>query len=597
MKFEDLTPRSNLRQKLGACLLLCLIGCGRTESSSNPSRGESTSPDSPANSHALLIDASKTSPQTPRSPTSDDWFEDVTQQSGVHFSYRNGREGGQFTVVESMGGGAAMLDYDQDGDLDLFITGGGTIQGPPPRFAGVPSVLYRNDGDWKFVDVTTEAGLSGAVDYSIGCTVGDYNRDGYPDLLVSCFGRTRLFRNTGKGGFVDATEESGLRVDGCNTSAAWADIDRDGWPDLYVCGYVKYDSSREKFCGDRVKQIREVCGPWNHVPAQHHLLRNRGDGRFEDISQRAGITKEGKGLGVVALDLNEDGWVDFYVANDVMPNFLYLGKPNLQFDETGLVSGTAYDQDGKPQGSMGVDAGDFDGDGDADLFVTNYEMEDNALYRNEGGGVFRYASADVGLAQVCRPHVGFGTGFADFDSDGWLDLAVFNGHVLYRTGQTPYAQQSFVFRNLQGRRFEDVSTVGGPYFGANHVCRGAAIGDLDNNGTLDVVIVHQDQPVTVLKNRREVKNWICVELKGTTSEPSAVGAVVSTSHAGRTLVRHVRGGGSYLSHGDQRIVFPVDNDESPSVTVRWLGGTTEMFHNAKLRETTKLVEGTGEPVK
>lgn len=570
-----------------ALLSLALIGCG----SSQPSTGGNVK--EPRSEIVPVATNGVSAPHLPRRPSADDWFEDVTQQCGVNFTYRSGREGGQFTVIESMGGGVAMLDYDQDGDLDLFITGGGTIEGSPPKFGGLPAVLYRNDGDWKFVDVTAESGLGGIIDYSMGCTVGDYNRDGNPDLLISCFGRSRLFRNTGRGNFVDATEESGLIVDGCCTSAAWADIDRDGWPDLYVAGYVNYDSTREKFCGDRVKQIREVCGPWNHVPALHHLLRNNG-GKFEDISQRAGITKEGKGLGVVALDVNEDGWMDFYVANDVMPNFLFLGKPDATFEEVGLVSGTAYDQDGIPQGSMGVDAGDVDGDGDADLFVTNYEMEDNALYRNDGGGVFRYATAEFGLAGVCRPYVGFGTGFADFDSDGWLDLAVFNGHVLYRTGQSPYEQPAFVFRNLQGRRFEDVSAIGGPFFGDLHVVRGAAFGDLDNNGTPDVVIVQQNQPVVVLKNRLPVTNWIRVELKGTTSEPIAVGAVVSTNYAGRTLVRHVRGGGSYLSHSDQRVLFPVEGDHPPAVTVRWLGGKTEIFHDLKLRQTSKLVEGTGE---
>ena len=288
-----------------------------------------------------------------RVPTADDWFEDVTLQSGVNFTYRNGREGEQFTVVETMGGGVALLDYDQDGDLDVFITGGGTIQGSPPQFGGLPPVLYRNDGNWQFVDVTNSAGLGGVTGYSMGCSVADYNRDGYPDLLVTCFGRSRLYRNTGRGGFVDVTDESGLKVDGCSTSAAWADIDRDGWPDLYVARYVKYDSAREKFCGDQVQRIRDACGPWNHVPDHHYLLRNRGDGKFEDITQQAGITKEGKGLGVVALDINDDGWVDFYVANDLMPNYLYLGGPDCQFQEAGLLAGVAYDPEGTPQGTHG----------------------------------------------------------------------------------------------------------------------------------------------------------------------------------------------------------------------------------------------------
>ena len=583
---------------------MTLFGCGASSTSSDPG-GEVPASQSPVTSITgtgkggttpYMTGEARVAPtETPRSPTKADWFEDVTLQCGVNFTYRNGREGEQFTVIETIGGGVAMLDYDQDGDLDLFITGGGTIEGTPPRFGGLPSALYRNDGDWKFVDVTREAGLAGPIDYSMGCAVADYNRDGNPDLLVTCFGRSRLFRNTGRGGFVDATNEAGLTVDGCSTSAAWADVDRDGWPDLYVTGYVKYDAGREKFCGDRVKRIRDACGPWTHVPARHHLLRNRADGTFEDISQPAGIMIEGKGLGVVALDLNGDGWIDFHVTNDAMANFLYLGGPGPHFDERGLLSGTAYDQNGIPQGSMGVDAADYDGDGDPDLFVTNYEMEENSLYRNEGGGFFRLVTAEVGLAGQCRPYVGFGTGFVDFDSDGWLDLAVLNGHVLYSTGELPHAQPAFLFRNLNGRRFEDASTIGGPFFGARHVCRGAAFGDLDNDGAPDAVIVRQNQPVVILRNRLPAKHgWMRVHLRGTTSEPNAVGAVVSTYFQGRNLVRHVRGGGSYLSHSDQHVLFPIENDQPKDVRVTWLGGRSEVFHNVKVRETTTLIEGAGE---
>ncbi len=541
----------------------------------------------------IAFDESGAATETPREQREDDWFEDVTDRSGVRFSYRNGREAGLYSVVETIGGGVAMIDYDQDGDLDLFFPGGGRIDGPPPRFKGRPSALYRNDGEWQFVDVTVQAGLDDPGDYSLGCAVADYDRDGFSDLLVTCYGTSRLYRNNRVGGFLDATTDSRLSLVGCYTAAAWADVDCDGWPDLYVTGYVQCEGREDKECIEALRGIRDTCGPWHYPALPDRLFRNLHDGTFEDISGATGLSDKGKGLGVVAADFDQNGRIDFFVANDTIANHLYLGRPDARFDETGLESGVAVGFAGTPEGSMGVDLGDFDGDGHGDLFVTNFEMEDNALYRAVSDTSFADRTLQANLGDVCRRFVGFGTGLVDFDLDGWLDIFVINGSVHYSTGRTPYVQPAFVFRNVGGR-FEDVSTRAGPYFSTGHVGRGAAVGDLDNDGALDLVIVHQNQPVRLLRNRLSRMYWVSVLPRGVVSTPNAVGATVAMDYAGRTIVRHVRGGSGYLSHFDQRILFPAEDDQPKRVTVRWPCGVTEVFADVPVCETKELVEGTGQ---
>ncbi len=530
-------------------------------------------------------------PAKPREPRPDDWFEDVTKRSGIDFAYHTGREAEQFTLLEAVGGGMALIDFDRDGDLDLFCTGGGKISHPPFKAIGLPGALFRNEGDWRFTDVTESAGLAVAGDYSLGCAVGDFDRDGFPDLFVTCYGQSQLFRNNAKGGFEDVTQAAGIRMSQFSSAATWADVDRDGWLDLYVVGYVDISQSPNGFCGDTENNIRDICGPFQYHPERDRLFRNRGNGTFEEISEIAGLSTEGKGLGVLAADLNDDGWIDFYVTNDTTSNHLYLGGPGLRFREAGIESGTALDEFGTPEGSMGVDWGDFDGDGLGDLWVTNYELEDNSLYRNLGSASFEHVTLKAGLSAVCRRYVGFGTGLADFNSDGWPDLCVINGHVHYKTGKSAYRQPAFLFENQNGRRFKDVSDAAAPYFSVPHPGRGAAIGDLDNDGALDLVVVHQNEPITLLRNRKAPKNWIRVELQGTTSAPDAIGAAVSMEFQKRTLVKWVRGGAGYLSQFDTRLIFPVEGHAAHAVTVRWLGGKTEVFRDLSLAKTNRLVEG------
>lgn len=547
---------------------------------------ETTPPDLPSTQSAATPDAAETL-------IDNDWFEDITGPSGVDFTYRNGQPGNNFFILESLGGGVALLDYDGDGDLDLFIAGGGTISRSPAVIRGLPCAMYRNTGDWTFVDVTQESGLDDAGHYSHGCAVGDFDGDGWPDLVLCCYGGCRLYRNTGDGHFRDVTQASGIALDGWNTAAVWADIDRDGLPDLYVARYLQWAPEIAATCRNRSGQ-REICSPGRYQGADDRLFRNRGDGTLEDITTQAGIEPAGNGLGVVAADFNADSRIDFYVANDETNNRLYLGQPDSTFKESGMAAGVATNEYGMHDGSMGVDLGDFDDDGDADLWTTNFEAEDNGLYRNLGDATFAPATTVTGLAGHSRRLVGFGTGLADFDGDGRLDIFVVNGHVFYAGGQAPYLQDAQLFRNPDGKRFENISRQGGTYFRQSHAARGAAVGDLDNDGALDLVVVHQNAPVALLRNRRRPHDYVRLRLVGTRSEPRAVGAVVRTEFEGRQVTRFVRAGAGYFSHSDQQILLPASGGAPVRVTVFWPSGLREVFPNVLPNQTQTLSEGRGD---
>jgi len=459
----------------------------------------------------------------------------------------------------------------------------------------LPCGLFRNDGTLHFTEIGAIAGVAAPPNYTLACSVSDYNCDGQPDLFVTGYPHCRLYRNQGDGTFSDVTEAVGLSLDGLHAASTWGDFDGDSLPDLFVTGYVTFDLREDRNCGEDLRRIRDICGIWQYPPAPDRLFRNRGDGTFEEITRSAGLRSDGRGLGAVAADINEDGFLDLYVANDYTPNFLYLGDGHGKFTECGLLSGTAFDENGSPQGSMGVDFSDYDGDGLGDLFVTNYQIEDNTLYRNQGDSVFTVVTAKSRLHDACRPYVGFGTGWIDWDSDGWLDLFVLNGHVMYHTGQSKYEQPQFLFRNIDGKHFENVSEQGGPYFSGLHVARGGVAGDLDNDGAPDLIVVHQNAPVRVLKNRKPPSRWVSVCLRGTRSEPFAVGAVVLSNFNGRRLVRHVRGGAGYFSHFDRRILLPVDDNGPSECSVRWLNGKSEVFRELQPGQTNQLIEGRGEP--
>jgi hypothetical protein len=595
--------RQSHRWIFGLCAAIALTAAAAGCDDRAPDSGRARS--APDGTDSSRAGAREVSPIPARTVPTDaivpaaDWFEDVTNRTRVSFRYRNGAETQRHYILESLGGGVALFDYDNDGDVDLFFTGGGEIsRSEPVSIRGLPSALYRNDGEWRFVNVTEEAGLAAAGDYSHGCAVADFDRDGRLDLFICCFGRCRLFRNSRDGRFVDVTRAAGLDMEGWSTAAAWPDIDDDGWPDLYVTRYCDWRPERDEACFTSHGE-RDVCSPTVYRGEPDRLFRNLGNGTFEEITRAARLTDSGKGLGVVAADLDGDGYVDLYVARDEVEKDLFRGGTALPLAQVAQAVGVAANEFGVPEGSMGVDVGDYDGDGRPDLWVTNFENEDNALYRNLGDGGFEYATVKAGLAGPSRLYVGFGTALADFDGDGWLDIFVANGHVFVHGRQSPYRQPAQLFRNVTGRqgerRFENVSTQGGAYFRMPHVGRGAAVGDLDDDGALDLVISHQNEPVAVLRNRRPPPHFLRVELRGTRCHPQAVGARVSIDADGRTIVRFVVSGAGYFSHFDQRVLFPLATDGPLDATVHWPGGAGEVFRSLPVDRTHLLVQGKGEP--
>jgi hypothetical protein len=585
-------------------LLLVFVASGCGGAAERDSTTEATSKPSPVRPASPSLKAPSLRESTaglaerprPRQPKPDDWFEDISQRSGIRFTYRNGRESNKYTILESVGGGTALFDFDSDNRLDIFVTGGGTLNGSPIQVGGLPSVLYRQCDTNVFTNSAPESWIATRSNYSIGCSVCDYNCDGYPDLFVTGYPRCQLFANLGDGTFLDVSESASLLHQGLHTASTWGDFDGDGLADLFVSGYVEFDLREDRNCGDDLRKIRDICGIWQYPSAPDRLFHNQGDGSFIETTEAAKLRSDGKGLGAVTADFNQDGSLDLYVGNDFTPNFLYVGNGRGNFEEQGLISGSATDENGAPQGSMGVDFSDYDGDGQGDLFVTNYQLEDNTLYRNLGNMSFAVTTPKVGLQDLCRPFVGFGTGWVDWDNDGWLDLFILNGHVMYSTGQSPYEQPQFLFRNLGGERFANLSEQGGPYFSVPHVARGGSAGDLDNNGTADLVVVHQNSPVSILSNRLHATSWVSLCLRGTSSEPFATGAIIQAQFSGRTLTRHIRSGAGYLSHFDRRVLLPVEGDVATECIVRWLNGKQEVFRNLQPRRTHQLIEGRGHPV-
>ena len=522
-----------------------------------------------------------------------DWFEDVTARSGIKMSFRTGREAEQQTILETLGGGVCVFDADSDGDLDLYCPGGGTFDPTSAAAVGQPGKLFRNEGHCRFTDITADAGLSVPIDYSHGAVAGDYDRDGSPDLFVTCFGQSRLYRNLG-GSFVDVTAQAGLTALSWDTAAVFADLTGDGWPDLYVVTYVKFDPRTARPCG-RPPDRPDVCPPQNFPPLLDRLYVNQGDGTFVDQSIVAGLTELGRGLGVLSADLNQDGWLDLYVANDGDPNLLYFGGPEFPFVEGGLAAGVAVNERGLPEGSMGLDAGDVDGDGRPDLVVTNFELEDNAFYRNLGGGQFEHATTQFGLAGTGRAYVGFGTGLYDLDGDNWPDWYVLNGHVLYRTGQSPFLQPSFVFQNATGRRFVDVSVQAGSFFRRRHAARGSAVVDLDNDGGPELVVSGLEEPITILRHRKPPAAWMTITLQAGGGDPTGLGAEVSLEAFQRRVTIPMRAGTSFASHVDPRATFCLEqNRQTADVFVRWLSGRREIFRSLTASQRHHLREGTGD---
>ncbi|HXD88736.1 MAG TPA: CRTAC1 family protein [Urbifossiella sp.] len=532
-------------------------------------------------------------------------FEEVSPQAGVDFTYRNGEEAGHFAIIESLGGGVALFDFDNDGRLDILFPGGGHFDGK--NVLGNPGRLYRNLGNWKFEDVTAHTGLDAAYQYSHGAAAFDYDCDGWLDLLITGYSRLVLFHNEsdGQGGrrFVDVTGKAGLNDSLWSTTAAWGDLDGDGFPDLYIARYGDwgFESNHPTDCTYDGK-TRDVCQPRRFKPLPHAIYRNNRDGTFTDVSSTLKLRTDGKGMSAIMVDLDGDGRPDIYAANDTDDNFLYMnrgGGKKLALEEIGLAAGAAQDDRGTANGSMGIDVADYDRSGRPSIIVSNYEGELPALYANRSSTAarFHYSTQASGIAAIGGIYVGWGIGFIDCDWDGWQDLVMVNGHAIRFPTKIERKQKPVLMRNEKGR-FQDISAQGGPYFRSPHNARGLAFGDLDNDGRIDCVVSHLNEPVSVLRNVAVTagRHWVGVELVGKNNR-DVVGARVVLESAGGKQVRYAKGGGSFASTNDRRQVIGLGSDSAVKATVYWPSGEMQEFANLPVDGYWKLVEGSAKPLK
>jgi hypothetical protein len=537
-------------------------------------------------------------------------FADITDRSGIKFTYRNGEEANHLTIFETVGGGVGVIDYDGDGLMDLFFPGGGIFAGPQKKdIVGMPCKLYRNLSNGTFKDVTAEVGLDKLAGdeswfYTHGVAVADFDRDGRPDLLVTGWGRVALFRNVDGKRFEDVTAKAGLdRGITWGVSAAWADLDGDGYPDLYITQYVNWSWANNPVCKyDGVTP--DICNPRKFSGLTHKLYRNNGDGTFTDVSDTCGLLKGGpntsKGLGVLAIDIDDDSKPDLYVCNDGADKFLYLNRSTrgkILLEEQALRCGASRDEQGVLNGSMGVDADDYDGSGKPSLWVSNFENELHALYRNisrPGHLFFHFESTAAGIAILGRKYVGWGTGFIDFDRDGMSDLFVSNGHVLlHPSGEGVSRRQKPILLLNQGNgKFLPANRRIGPYGQSDHMGRGVAFVDLDNDGRVDVVISHMNEPATLLRNISSPEHhWLGVQLEGA-GHADVVGAKIELEAGGRKQTRFAKGGGSFASSSDRRLVFGLGKSQRvEKLNVTWPDRTRQEWTGLKIDRYHVLTQG------
>jgi hypothetical protein len=521
-------------------------------------------------------------PQAPSPIT----FTDITAQTKIDFKHQASMTSQKY-LLEAMGGGVALFDYDDDGRLDIFFTNGAALQDPMPKGA-MPDKrdprywnrLYHQKPDGTFEDVTERAGVRGDG-YSMGVAVGDYDNDGHPDLFVSGYERSFLYHNNGDGTFTDVTKQVGLNVAGWATSAAWLDYDRDGRLDLFIARYMEWDFERGAlYCGELRPGYRAYCHPDNFKPISNLLFHQRPDGTFEDVSAKSQIAASaGKGLGVAIADFDGDGWPDIFVANDSVPQSLFHNRGDGTFEDIGLISGASYDENGKTFAGMGVDAADYDNDGLIDIFVTALSNETYALFRNIGDLSFTYVTNTTNIGPITILYSGWGTRFADFDNDGWRDLFVAQSHVLDTIEKTSsyltYKQTPLLMRNVRGKFF-NVSATAGIAFNRRLAARGAAFGDIDNDGDIDIVIANLDAAPVILRNEGTKNRWIGFRLIGTKSNRDALGSrLIVTDSAGNKQTYEVTTAGSYLSANDARIIVGLGDNDLRSVEIRWPSGRTE----------------------
>ena len=508
-------------------------------------------------------------------------FTDQTQQAGIHFKHTNGASKERY-LPETMGSGGLFFDYNNDGHLDIYLVNGGTLSGTsqPHRHPDHANVLYRNTGDGTFVDATAEAGLQHNYGYGIGCLAADYDNDGDADLYLTNFGRNQLYRNDGDGTFTDVTSHAGVGDGNWSVSASFGDFDLDGHLDLYVANYLDYQLETAHACF--LQGVHIYCGPHEYPGARDTLYRNNGDGTFTDVTTRAGVHNTGKGLGVLFTDYNNDGYPDIFVANDAVPDFLYRNNKNGTFTDVAVAAGVAYNSEGRATASMGIASGDYDNDGIQDLFVTNFSLEINSLFRNDNDGFYTMTTFEVGLADPSFSKLGFGTQFLDADNDGTLELFVANGHVWDNVSEiTPslsYRQRCQIFGNTGTGQFRDLSETAGRFFKRSIVARGVAVGDYNNDGATDILVTCCGEPPILLRNDSQVDDWVKIRLIGTEGNRDGIGAKVWIHTDEMTLFREVTCGGSYASGSEQTLLFGVGAQKTlQSIEVKWQNGHTQML--------------------
>ena len=584
--------------------VLCVVCAGGGSCTSGPGSPEAEETGPPREAAATAVASA-----WPAAEMETEWFTDVAASAGLDFVHFNGMSG-KFYQPEIMGPGVAMFDYDNDGDLDVYLVQGqmlGTGQALLPLPSGLPlrDRLYRNnlevrrDGSrFEFTDVTDESGIE-ARGYGMGVATGDIDNDGWVDLYVTGFGRNQMFRNNGDGTFADVSEHTGTDDSSWGVPASFVDFDRDGWLDLFVGNYLTYSLETHIPCFNR-SGPSDYCPPEVYRAQPDRLYRNRGDGTFVDVTAAAGVARAfGPALGVATADFDDDGWIDIFVANDQQENQLWMNQHDGTFRNMALLSGVALGASGEAKADMGVDAGDFDNDGDEDLFITELIGQGFTLYVNDGTGLFDEQSVSAHVRLPSLPYTGFGAGWFDFDNDGWLDILAVNGRVtqnleaLGPDNPFPLQQRNLLLRNLGNRQFEDVTDRGGAVFQLTEASRGAAFGDIDNDGDVDVLVGNDAARVRLLINNVGSRNhWLGLRLVG--QRRDMIGARVSIQANGSPLWRRARADGSYASAQDPRVLVGLGQSTDPRrVRVIWPSGREEEWTNVPVDRYTTLTEGEG----
>jgi hypothetical protein len=527
-------------------------------------------------------------------------FEEIPPSvSGITWKHDNAMSADRH-LPETMGPGVAFFDYDNDGWMDIFLVNSGVADFYKPP-APLKNALYKNNRDGTFTDVTDKAGVAGGREFGMGCAIADYDNDGYQDILVTAYGRCTLYHNNGNGSFTDVTDKAGVAAPGWTTSAVWFDYDNDGKLDLFLCSFVQWSVTSNVFCGDNKLGKRFYCIPRVFKPTPSLLFHNNGDGTFTEVSKGTDIERAlGKALGVVATDINNDGLMDLFVANDTVQNFLFANRGKGKWEEIGLSSEVGFSSNGTPRSGMGVDAADFNNDGKQDLFVANVDQEMFSLYQNSGKEFFTDVAAAHGVSQATRLLSGWGLKFFDYDNDGLVDLFLANGHpddmIENYSQQVRYKEPLLLFRH-EGQRLTNVSAQAGPAFQKMFPARGLAVGDCNNDGRVDVLVGNNgDAPVLLKNNAGAGNHWVGLTLQGTACNRDAIGATITWSAGGVTRSRLKTHGGSYLSSHDMREVLGLGAATKVDwVEIKWPppSGRTERIADVPLDRYVTIVEGKG----